>query len=143
MKAAYLPPLFLPALLSVPGPTLPWPDGFRASPLLAPPMPLLMPVVVPFFMLFDLAVLDLVAPGPTLPSLEAPGAGCICADATSEEPTSDAMATATTANLDRMRILPRTDSCVSRNVNQPIEFRRSYGGGYSARCSRKVCRHSQ
>src|SRR3954447_5825060 len=105
-KSAYLPPLFLPALLSVPGPTLPWPDGFRASPLLAPPMPPFMPVVMPFFMLFDFVVLDLVAPGPTLPSLEAPGAGCICADATSDEPTSDAMATATTANLDRMRILP-------------------------------------
>ena len=30
----YFMPLLLPALLSVPGPTLPWPDGLRATPLL-------------------------------------------------------------------------------------------------------------
>src|SRR5436305_13786353 len=83
----YFPPLFLPALLSVPGPTLPWPDGLRASPLFMPPI--LLPVVMPDFILdFDLEV-DLVAPGPTLPSLEAPGAGCICADAISTAPNSD------------------------------------------------------
>jgi len=37
------------------------------------------PVVVPFFTLVCLVVL-LVAPGPTFPSLDAPGAGCICAN---------------------------------------------------------------
>ncbi len=43
-----------------------------------PATPLLIPVVAP-----DLAwgFVDLVAPGPTLPSLDAPGAGCICAEA--------------------------------------------------------------
>jgi len=42
-------------------------------------LPLAAPVVVPFFMLACLAVL-LVAPGATFPSLDAPGAGCICAN---------------------------------------------------------------
>ena len=37
------------------------------------------PVVVPFFTFVCLVVL-LVAPGPTFPSLDAPGAGCICAN---------------------------------------------------------------
>ena len=42
-------------------------------------LPLAAPVVVPFFMLVCLVAL-LVAPGPTFPSLEAPGAGCIWAN---------------------------------------------------------------
>ena len=41
--------------------------------------PLEVPVVVPFFMFVCFAVL-LVAPGPTLPWLDSPGAGCICAN---------------------------------------------------------------
>src|SRR4029078_4841107 len=43
-------------------------------------LPVAAPVVVPFFMFVCLVVL-LVAPGPTFPSLDAPGAGCICANA--------------------------------------------------------------
>ena len=42
--------------------------------------PVAVPVVVPFFMFVCLVVL-LVAPGPTFPSLDAPGAGCVCANA--------------------------------------------------------------
>jgi hypothetical protein len=38
-------------------------------------LPVAIPVVVPFFMSVCLVVL-LVAPGPTFPSLDAPGAGC-------------------------------------------------------------------
>ena len=43
-------------------------------------LPVEAPVVVPFFMFVCLVVL-LVAPGPTFLSLDAPGAGCICANA--------------------------------------------------------------
>lgn len=46
----YLLPPFLAALLSLPVPALPWPAGLRASPFLEP---VLMPVVVPDFMLLD------------------------------------------------------------------------------------------
>jgi len=46
-------------------------------PLLLRAVPELMPVVVPFLMCLVVPV----APGPTLPSLEAPGAGCDCAKA--------------------------------------------------------------
>lgn len=46
----YLLPPILAALLSLPVPALPWPAGLRASPFLEP---VLMPVVVPDFMLLD------------------------------------------------------------------------------------------
>jgi hypothetical protein len=54
---------------------LPCPDGLRALPLLEPAIPLFIPVVVPAFILEW--VFEWVAPGPTLPSLDAPGAGCV------------------------------------------------------------------
>lgn len=57
------------------------------------------PVVVPDF------ILDLVAPGPTLPSLDAPGAGCICAEAIVVAPNSEATTRAEIASLDRMKNL--------------------------------------
>src|SRR5690349_18699172 len=78
---AQRPPGCGPALLLVPGPTLPELDGLADMLLLlllwVAPEP--MPVVVPFLCLVE--VMGLVAPAPTLPSLEAPGAGCICAKA--------------------------------------------------------------
>src|SRR5260370_362290 len=43
--------------------------------------------------------------GPTLPSLEAPGAGCICADAIAVAPNNEATTRAEIASLDRMGIL--------------------------------------
>jgi hypothetical protein len=46
----YLLPLFLAALSSLPAPALPWPAGLRASPFLEP---VLIPVVVPDFILLD------------------------------------------------------------------------------------------
>ena len=46
----YLLPLFLAALSSLPVPALPWPAGLRASPFLEP---VLIPVVVPDFILLD------------------------------------------------------------------------------------------
>src|SRR5262249_26088924 len=74
---AYRPPSCGPALLFVPGPTLPERDGLADMPLLPCADPELIPVVVPFLMCLVVPV----APGPTLPSLDAPGAGCICARA--------------------------------------------------------------
>jgi hypothetical protein len=74
--------------------------------LLEPP---LIPVVVPDFILLDFIlpdfILELVAPGPTLPSLDAPGAGCVCADAIAVAPKSEATTTAEIASFDRMRHL--------------------------------------
>jgi hypothetical protein len=106
----YFPPLFLPALLSVPGPTLPWPDGLRASPLWAPA---LIPVVVPDFILLDFIlpdfILESVAPGPTLPSLDAPGAGWVCADAIAVTPNSEATTRVEIASLDCMDESPAFD----------------------------------
>jgi hypothetical protein len=102
-NANYLLPLLFPAL-SVPGPTLPWPEGLRALPLWEPA---LIPLVVLDFILLDFILPDFilvsVAPGPTLPSLDAPGAGCICADAIAVAPNSEATTRAEIASLDRMR----------------------------------------
>lgn len=107
--ACYLLPPLLPALASVPA--LLWPAGLRASLLLEPE---LMPVVVPVFILLDFTWLDFmwldfilesVAPGPTLPSLEAPGAGCIWADAIAVAPNNETTTRAEMASLDRMRYL--------------------------------------
>jgi hypothetical protein len=64
----------------VPGPTLPTLEGLLLDELPAFFLPVAIPVVVPFFMFVCLVVL-LVAPGPTFPSLDAPGAGCACANA--------------------------------------------------------------
>src|SRR5947209_17087470 len=50
LQSFYLPPLFLPALLSVPGPTLPCPEGLRASPLFMPPCFIPAPAPVPVVM---------------------------------------------------------------------------------------------
>jgi hypothetical protein len=95
--------LLSPALLSVPEPTLPSLDGLRA-------LLLLIPVVVLDFILLDFAtlagfILVPAAPGPTLPSLDAPGAGWVCADAMAVAPNSEAATRAESASLDRMRDL--------------------------------------
>ena len=99
----YLLPLLLPALMSEPEPALP--DGLRKSPFLEPE---LIPVVVPDFILLCFTLPDFilvpVAPGPTLPSLDAPGAGCICADAIVVAPNSAATTRAEIASLDGMGI---------------------------------------
>jgi hypothetical protein len=72
------------------------------------------PVVVPAFILLDFilvvfilpdCILGLVAPGPTLPSLDAPGAGCVCADTIAVAPNREATTRAEMASLDRMRNL--------------------------------------
>ena len=62
----------------VPDPALSMLEGLPDEPDFI--FPVAVPVVVPFFMFVCLVVL-LVAPGPTFPSLDAPGAGCICANA--------------------------------------------------------------
>jgi hypothetical protein len=71
--------------------------------------PALIPVVVPDFILLDFTfpdfILEPVAPGPTLPSLDAPGAGCVCADAIAVAPNSEATARAEIASLARLRDL--------------------------------------
>jgi len=70
--------------------------------------PELVPVVVPDFILLCSVLPDFillpVAPGPTLPSLDAPGAGCICADAIVVAPNSAATTRVEIASLDRMGI---------------------------------------
>jgi hypothetical protein len=71
----------------------------------------LIPVVVPDFILLCFTLPDfilewvVVAPGPTLPSLDAPGAGWVCADAIAVAPNNEATARAEIASLDRMRNL--------------------------------------
>ena len=75
VSPTYRPPGCLSALLFVPGPTLPSLDGLALEGLL---LYAAEPVVTPFFMLWRVVTLwRVVAPGPTLPSLEAPGAGCV------------------------------------------------------------------
>src|SRR6185312_13961843 len=64
----------------VPDPALSMVEGLLLDELPAFFLPVAIPVVVPFFMLVCLVAL-LVAPAPTFPSLDAPGAGCICANA--------------------------------------------------------------
>jgi len=71
--------------------------------------PELMPVVVPDFVLlvfilsgFILPDFMLEAPDPALPSLDAPVAGCVCADAIIVAPNNEAIATAAITSLDRM-----------------------------------------
>jgi hypothetical protein len=73
------------------------------------------PVVVPVFILLVFVllvfilpdcILGLVTPGPTLPSLDAPGAGCVCcADAIAVAPKREATTRAEMASFDRMRNL--------------------------------------
>ena len=55
-------------------------EGLLLDELLDFILPVEVAVVVPFFMFVCLVVL-LVAPGPAFSSLDAPGAGCICANA--------------------------------------------------------------
>ena len=96
-----LQPQYLPPLLG-PEPMLPWPDGLRAF-LWELVVPLLIPVVVPdFIFILPDFILVLLAPGPTLPSLDAPGAGCVCADATAVAPNNEATTRAEIASLARM-----------------------------------------
>ena len=64
-----------PLLLLVPGPTLPWLEGFAALPFLD--FDMLEPVVIVDDPLCFFDFVPDVAPGPTLPSLDAPGAGCV------------------------------------------------------------------
>jgi hypothetical protein len=63
----------------LPGASLSMVEGLLLDELPAFFLPVAIPVV-PFFMLVCLVVL-LVAPAPVFPSLDAPGAGCICANA--------------------------------------------------------------
>ena len=64
----------------VPDPALSMLEGLLLDELPDFILPVEVPVVVPFFMFVCLVVL-VVAPGPAFPSLDAPGAGCICANA--------------------------------------------------------------
>jgi hypothetical protein len=70
---------------------------------------LLIPVVVPDFALLDVIflvfILVSVAAGAAVPSLEAPGVDCVCADAIVVAPTSEAATITESASLDRMKIL--------------------------------------
>jgi hypothetical protein len=129
-------PYLAPALLPVSGPTLPWPDGLRV-------VPLLIPVVAPDFVLLDFIIfpdfiLVPVAPGPTLPSLDAPGAGCVCADAIAVAPNNEATTRAEMASLDRMKYLrfrsTIRDSKLAARIsvpNRPLVFRAGTGGQHS------------
>jgi hypothetical protein len=76
--------------------------GLRATPLLMLAFVGAEPVVVPGFMLEFM--LEFVAPGLTLPWLDAPGAGCVCADAIAVAPNSVVATRAESASLDRMGI---------------------------------------
>src|ERR1700733_7160655 len=80
----------VPELLSV--------AGLRATPLLMTAFVDAEPVVMPGL------VLELLAPGPALPWLDAPGAGCICANAFAIAPNSAVTTRAVIASLDRMII---------------------------------------
>lgn len=98
----YRPPGLLPWLLLVPGPTLPELElSPPAFPVPAPVVPLFIPVpvVVPDF-IFESEVTS----GPTLPELEAPGAGWVCAEAMAVAPSRPAATRAVSAK--RMRKLP-------------------------------------
>jgi hypothetical protein len=72
--------------------------------------PELMPVVVLDFALLVFTLSDFIlpdfmleAPGPALPSLDAPGVvGCVCADAIVVAPNNEAITRAEITNLDRM-----------------------------------------
>jgi hypothetical protein len=70
-ECQYLLPLFGAAMVPAPEPASSWSDGFAPSPFLAP-LRVLDPVVMPFSCF---VFLPEVAPGPTFPSLDAPGAG--------------------------------------------------------------------
>lgn len=91
-------------------------EGYLFSGFLPAFSPLLEPALIPDvevdFVLLVFVLVDFifewvvpVAPGPTLPSLDAPGAGCICADAIAVAPNTKAATSAEIASLDRMRIL--------------------------------------
>ena len=74
--------------------------------------PELIPVVVPDFALLVFILPDFilewvvgVAPGPTLPSLDAPEVGCVCAEAIAVAPSIEATTRAEIASLDRIRNL--------------------------------------
>jgi hypothetical protein len=69
----------------------------------------LIPVVVPDFILLVFILPDFilewvvgVAPGPTLPSLDAPEVGCVCAEAIVVAPSIEATTRAEIASLDRI-----------------------------------------
>jgi hypothetical protein len=94
----------LPLRVSVPGFVFCWPERLRDIPVVVPDFILLVFIlwdVMLVFILWDF-IRVLVAPGPTLPSLDAPGAGCVCAGATDVIPTSEATARAESASLDSM-----------------------------------------
>lgn len=68
-----------------------------------------MPVVVPDFALLVFVLSDFIlpdfmleAPGPVLPSLDAPAVGCVCADAIAVAPNNEAITRVAITNLDRM-----------------------------------------
>jgi hypothetical protein len=91
------------------------------------------PVVAPDFILLDFILPDFilvpVAPGPTLPSLDAPGAGCVCADAIAVAPNNEATTRAEMASLDRMRNL-RFSTTMTQNLQPGFVF--LSGGGFFA-----------
>jgi hypothetical protein len=93
----------MPPPVSAPESAPPWPDDLL----------LLMPVVLLDFLddtFLDFVILVLsVAPAPALPSLEAPAAGCVCADAMVLTPTNEAATRAASASLDRMRNISLTE----------------------------------
>jgi hypothetical protein len=68
-------------------------------------IPLVVPLLVFVDFIFSDFILGLVTPGPTLPSLDAPGAGCVCADTIVVAPTREATTRAGITSLDRMRNL--------------------------------------
>src|SRR5712664_2533566 len=86
--------------------------------------PELIPVVEPDFILLCFILPDFilvsVAPGPTLPSLDAPGAGCVCADAIVVAPNSAATTRAGIASLDRMGISCWIDDAGDRTCDADL-----------------------
>jgi hypothetical protein len=87
--------------------------------------PELIPVVVPDFILLVFILPDfilewVVGPGPTLPSLDAPEVGCVCAEAIAVTPSIEATTRAEMASLDRMRNLLWMDDAGVRTSNADL-----------------------
>jgi hypothetical protein len=73
-------------------------------------IPVVVPDLLDFILLDFMFILVPVASGPTLPSLEAPGAGCVvCDEAIMVVPNSEATTRAEMASLDRMKISPASN----------------------------------
>jgi hypothetical protein len=87
---------------------------------------LLMPIVVPDFLLDDIFfffILVSVAAGAALLSLDAPAAGAgVCAEAMVVTPTNEAATRAASASLDRMDSSPWLSICAIQNFRRAIAF---------------------